>query len=138
MRFRRKQVLALMFVAAVASCDGDELPPGPPPGPAGPGFLQVVLDTPNNNTGGLLVTISGGPIDSVQSTQFTVRTAEIAPNQHQIIVAGALRDANVIFRFWIPDLGVMNGYRATLQQAAARGLYNQLSTEGYAFRIALD
>ena len=138
MRFQRKRVLALAFVAAVASCDGDELPQGPPPGPTGPGFLAVVLNTPNNNTGALFVTISGGPIDSVQANQLTFRTAEIATNQHQVIVAGSIRDASVIFRFWVPDLGDMADYRATLEQAAARGLYDQLSLEGYVFRIALD
>ena len=137
MRIQRKRVLALLFAAAVASCDGDELPPGPPE-PTGPGFLAVVLDSPNNNTGALLVTISGGPVDSVQANQLTFRTAEIATNQHQVIVAGSVRDASVIFRFWIPDLGDMADYRATLEQAAARGLYTQLSLEGYALRIALD
>jgi hypothetical protein len=137
MRFLRKRVLALAFVAAVASCDGDELPPGPGPGPTG-GYLAVVLNTPNNNTGALLITISGGPIDSVQANQLTLRTAEIAPNQHQVIVAGSLRDASVIFRFWIPDLGTMADYRTTLEQAAALGVYDQLSLEGYVLRIALD
>jgi hypothetical protein len=137
MRIQRKRVLALLFAAAVASCDGDELPPGPPE-PTGPGFLAVVLDSPNSNTGALLVTISGGPIDSVQANQLTFRTAEIATNQHQVIVAGSVRDASVIFRFWIPDLGDMADYRATLEQAAARGLYTQLSLEGYVLRVALD
>lgn len=138
MMLQRKRVLTLAFVAAMAGCGGDELPPGPPPGPTGPGFLAVVLDRPNNNTGALLVTLSGGPIDSVRANQLTVRTAEIATNQHQIIVAGFVRDASVLFRFWVPDLGDMADYRVTLEQAAARGLYDQLSLEGYVFRIMLD
>jgi hypothetical protein len=137
MRIRRKRVLALLFAAAVASCDGDELPPGPPE-PTGPGFLAVVLDSPNATTGALLVTISGGPIDSVRVNQHTFRTAATATNQHQVMVAGTIRDASVIFRFWIPDLGDMSDYRATVDQAAARGIYTQLSLEGYSLRIALD
>jgi hypothetical protein len=138
MRFRRKQVLALMFVAAVASCDGDELPPGPPPGPTGPGFLAVVLTTPNNNDGALLVTLSGGPLDSIRANQLTLRTAEVGTNQYQVILAGSPRDASVIVRFWVPEVGDVASYRATLDQAAARGTYEQLPLEGYVLSVTTD
>ena len=75
MRVTYLPALALGVVVTLASCGGEELPPGPPPPPSGPGFLQVLLETPRTNDGALLITLSGGPLDSLRVSQATLLTA---------------------------------------------------------------
>ena len=98
MKFPRKDVLAMSLIALLGSCDGEDLPPGPPE-PMGPGLLAVVLDTPNSNDGALLLTLTGGPVDSLRRGQLRVISSDAGPSQRRVIVSGLVRTGKVL-RFW--------------------------------------
>ena len=137
MRIPYLQALALGVVVMLASCEGKELPPGPAPPPSGPGFLQVLLETPRNNDGALLFTLSGGPLDSLRVSQATLLTAPSGANDQQVIVAGDVR-AGVVLRFWVPERANVADYRAVLNQVATRGNYLQQSLTSYSLTITTE
>ncbi len=136
MRVAYLRALALSAVVMLASC-GEELPPGPPPPPSGPGFLQVLLQTPRTNDGALLITLSGGPLDSLRVSQTTLLTAPPGVNDQQLIIAGDVR-AGVVLRFWVPERTNVANYRAVLNQVATRADFIQQSLTDYSLTITTD
>ena len=133
----RNKALALALVALTAGCGGDDLPPGPPPGPSGPGILAVVLETPNSNDGALLFRLSGGPMDSLRVSLLTLLTANTGTNERRVMLAGNL-GAGVVLRFWVPERGNLAGYRVVLEQVATRASYVQQPLDGYSLSVAVD
>ncbi len=131
------RALALGVVVTLASCGGEEMPPGPPPPPSGPGFLRVLLQTPRSNDGALLLTLSGGPLDSLRVSQFTLLTAPVGVNDQQVIIAGDVR-AGVVLRFWVPERANVANYRAVLDQVATRRDYIQQSLTDYSLTIRTE
>jgi len=93
MKFSPKDLLAMLLLAFLGSCDGADLPPGPPE-PMGLGLLAVVLDTPNSNDGAFLVTLTGGPVDSLRRGQLRVISSDAGPSQRRVIVSGLVRASN--------------------------------------------
>ncbi len=136
MRVTFLRALALGVVVILASC-GEELPPGPPPPPSGPGFLQVLLQTPRTNDGALLITLSGGPLDSLRVSQTTLLTAPPGVYDQQLIIAGDVR-AGVVLRFWVPERTNVANYRAVLNQVATRADFLQQSLTDYSLTITTD
>ncbi len=136
MRVTYLRALALSAVVMLASC-GEELPPGPPPPPSGPGFLRVLLQTPRSNDGALLITLSGGPLDSLRVSQTTLLTAPPGVNDQQLIIAGDVR-AGVVLRFWVPERTNVADYRAVLNQVATRADFIQQSLTNYSLTITTD
>ncbi len=136
MRVTYLRALALSAVVMLASC-GEELPPGPPPPPSGPGFLQVLLQTPRTNDGALLITLSGGPLDSLRVSQTTLLTAPPGVNDQQLIIAGDVR-ACVVLLFWVPERTNVANYRAVLNQVATRADFIQQSLTDYSLTITTD
>jgi hypothetical protein len=137
MRVTFLQALALGVVVMLGSCGGDELPSGPPPPPSGPGFLQVLLQTPRSNDGALLITLSGGPLDSLQVSQTTLLAAPPGANDQRVIIAGDVR-AGAVLRFWVPERANVANYRAVLDQVATRSDYIQQSLANYSLTITTD
>ncbi len=136
MRVTYLRALALSAVVMLASC-GEELPPGPPPPPSGPGFLRVLLQTPRSNDGALLITLSGGPLDSLRVSQTTLLTAPPGVNDQQLIIAGDVR-AGVVLLFWVPERTNVADYRAVLNQVATRADFIQQSLTDYSLTITTD
>jgi hypothetical protein len=137
MRVTYLRAFALIVVVMLAGCENEELPPGPSP-PSGPGFLQVLLETPRTNDGALLITLSGGPLDSLRvAPSATLLTAPPGVNDQQVIIAGDVR-AGVVLRFWVPERTNVLGYRAVLDQVATRGDYIQQPLTDYLLTIATD
>ncbi len=136
MRVTYLRALALGVVVMLTSCGTEELPPGPVL-PSGPGFLQMLLETPRSNDGGLLITISGGSLDSLRASQATVLTGPSGLTVQQVIIAGDVR-AGVVLRFWVPERANIANYRAVLNQVATGGDYVQQSLTGYSLTIAID
>ncbi len=135
MRIPYLRALALGLIVMLASCGG---PSGPPPPPSGPGFLQVLLQTPRTNDGALLITLSGGPLDSLRVSQATLLTAPPGSvNDQQVIIAGDVR-AGVVLRFWVPERADVANYRVVLNQVVTRTDYIQQSLTGYSLTIATD
>ncbi len=137
MRVTYLRALALGVVVMLGSCGGEEPPSGPPPPPGGPGFLQVLLQTPRINDGALLILLSGGPLDTLRVSQATLLTAPPGVNDQQVIIAGDVR-AGVVLRFWVPERANFANYRAVLNQVATRRDYIQQSLTGYSLTITTD
>ena len=137
MRITYLRALALGAVVMLASCVGDDVPSGPPPPPSGPGFLQVLLETPRSDDGALLITLSGGPLDSLRVSQATLLMAPPGVNDQQVIIAGDVR-AGAVLRFWVPERANVANYRAVLDQVATRRSYIQQSLADYSLTITTD
>ncbi len=133
----RNKALALALVALAAGCGADDLPPGPPPGPSGPGLLAVVLETPNSNDGALLFRLSGGRMDSLRVSQLTLLTANTGTNERRVMLAGNI-GAGVVLRFWVPERGDLAGYSVELEQVATRAIYVQQPLDGYSLSVKVD
>jgi hypothetical protein len=137
MKITRARLLALALATSLGACDGDDLPPAPPP-PSGPGFLQVVLATERTDAGALSIVLSGGPMDSVRVNQTTLLLAEPGAAEQSLIIAGQLSGGTVILRFWVPDVADVASYSAVVEQAARRGSYEQHSPAEYNLIVARD
>jgi hypothetical protein len=95
--------------------------------------LQVRLDTPAQDDGAALFTISGGPIDSVDALGRALYTARIDESTTRVIVAGDLT-GGTIARIHVPDQRYVSQYSVTLDQVAARG-YDQRDVASYALSL---
>ena len=100
-----------------------------------PGFVNITLTTPNSNDGALLLTLSGGAVDSLAATAGTIFFASTGTNTFKVMVAGTIADGPVV-RFWMPDRRNVAQYVATLEQAAVRSTYVQQDIGGYSLSIA--
>ena len=136
MTLTRKKLVALALVGLLVGCSGDDLPPGPPK-PMGPGLLAVLLDSPNNNDGALLFTLSGGPTDSLRGGGLRVINSAAGSNERRVIVAGLVSSGKVL-RFWVPELGDVDNYTVVLEQAAQRAQFAQQDITNYSLSVVVD
>ncbi len=134
---RPRKTGAVVFTAITIACGGDSNNGGTgvPQDMSNPGFVNVTLATPNSNDGALLLTLSGGTIDSLAASAGTIFFASTGTNTFGVIVAGTIGDGPVV-RFWMPDRRNVSQYVATLEQAAARSTYEQQDISGYSLSIA--
>ena len=95
-------------------------------GSTGPtaGVLKVNLVTPYADDGGILLTISGGPIDSVEALANRLYTYRVDANSLRVIIAGELAPGTVAL-IRVPDTREASQYSAVVSQAAARLPYTQ-------------
>jgi hypothetical protein len=112
-----------MLAAVLATCDGPH-----------PGWLEVRLVSPNTDDGGVLFTVSGGPIDSIRSP-FPDFYSQGAGDSWRVLVAGSPL-ANVIAEIWVPDIRVAASYGGTVEQAARVATYEQRPLVGYQVAIS--
>ena len=136
MTLTRKKLLALALVGFLVSCSGDDLPPGVP-APMGPGLLAVILDSPNNNDGALLFTLSGGPADSIRGRNLRLISSPAGTNRHRVIVSGFIGNGKIV-RFWVPERDNAAGYAAVLEQAAGRADFAQQDITNYSLSVVVD
>lgn len=116
---RRRWRCLLAAVAAVlllTACGGSTGPTA--------GALKVNLLSPYTDDGGVLLTISGGPIDSVEGLAARLYTYRVDANSLRIIIAGELGTGAVAL-IRIPDTREASRYSAVVSQAAARPPYTQ-------------
>ena len=136
MRPRKSGAVVLAAITLACSGDSNNGGTGPLPSVANPGFVNVTLSTPNSNDGALLLTLSGGAIDSLTASSGSIFFASTGTNTFRVMVAGTITDGPIV-RFWMPDRRNISQYLATLEQAAARSTYEQQSIGGYSLSIAL-
>ena len=98
-------------------------------GPAS-AILSVTLSSPNGDDGAVLLTISGGPVDSVEAVGYTVYTARSGTETVRLIVTGNL-GSGPIARIHIPDNRQAAQYSAEIVQVAARKTYAQRDPASY-------
>jgi hypothetical protein len=91
--------------------------------------LVVQLATPAQDDGAVLFTISGGPVDSVESLGYPLYTARIDDHTTRVIVVGKLAPGAVA-RVHIGDDRRLSRYSAAVNQVAAR-TYAQRDMAGY-------
>ena len=134
---RPKKSAAVALAAVTIACSGDANTGGTGPGEntVNPGFVNVTLATPNSNDGALLLTLSGGTMDSLTASAGSLYFASTGTNTFRVMVAGTIADGPIV-RFWMPDRRNVSQYVATLEQAAARSTYGQQDIGGYSLSIA--
>lgn len=117
---------AMAGVLLLAGCGGSTGPTA--------GVLKVNLATPHTDDGGLLLTIAGGPIDSVESFGNRLYSYRVDANTLRIIIAGELGAGSVAL-IRIPDTREAARYSAVVSQAAARPPYTQRDPALYAVTL---
>ena len=126
-RVALRWAFVLALGAGISTCkDGTD--------PARPGPLSLTLATPNSDDGGVLFTISGGPIDSVRAPGFTLLQRTESGTQRRVVVAGTV-NAGKIAEVWVPDTRSASQYSASVVEAASR-TYAQRAVAGYSIAIA--
>ena len=128
MTMRTRSALVVLLLALVTACSDDTNSPTA-------GAMNLNLATPNSDDGGLLFTLTGGPIDSLVAMSGQVYSAKVDPSSYRVIIAGDLA-AGTIARIYLPDIRRAGGYSATVTQAAARGSYVQRDPAGYTLTLS--
>lgn len=98
-------------------------------GPSG-AVLSVSLSSPNTDDGAVLLTISGGPVDSVEAVGYPVYTARSGSETLRLIVTGPI-GSGPIARIHVPDNRQVFSYSVKLVQVAARATYTQRDPASY-------
>ncbi len=98
------------------------------------GALNVSLSSPHEDDGAVLVSISGGPIDSVESTGYRIYSARAAADTVKLIVTGRLT-SGTIARLHIPDSKYATAYVAQVAQVAARRTFTQHDPRDYTLTL---
>ncbi len=133
---RPRKTGAVVLAAITIACGGDTTNGGTGPAEtSNPGFVIVTLATPNSNDGALLLTLSGGTMDSLTASAGTIFFASTGTNTFRVMVAGTIGDGPIV-RFWMPDRRNVAQYLATLEQAAVRTTYEQQDIGAYSLSIA--
>ena len=117
--------LALAGLAAGAGCGGGGDPTQPAAGP-----LDLVLSTPNNGDGAILLTVSGAAIDSVSAAGYTTFATRASGTSWRVVVTGAITDG-AIARIHVPNTGLAGSYSVTISDVAAQGTYALRNLSGY-------
>jgi hypothetical protein len=123
---RLHRLFPLALTAALITCSGTE--------PAGPGWLDVRLVSPNADDGGVMFVVRGGPIDSVRSPFADLYTNQGGASQWEIIVVGNV-SSTVVARLWVPDLDAAPDYSATVEQVASGVTYVQRAPGSYSMVV---
>lgn len=98
------------------------------------GTLDLQLSTPYADDGAVLLTVSGGPVDSVEAAGSRVYLSRPDEATLLLIVAGDLH-AGTIGRLHIPDTRQAPGYTVVVSQVAARSSYTQRDPSQYTIQL---
>jgi hypothetical protein len=120
--------LGLLALLALAGCGGGDLS-APLSGP-----LDLVLDTPAEDDGIVLVEIAGGGVDSVTSLGYRTESSAGAAGPLRVVVSGALGDGKLA-RIWVPDRTRASDYSARVVEAAARRSYQLRDVADYRITV---
>lgn len=98
------------------------------------GILHVNLLSPNTDDGAVLLTVFGGPVDSVESVGYPVYSARGGADTVKLIVTGTL-PSGAIARIHIPDSRQASRYAGRVLQVAARSTYSQREPAPYGISL---
>ena len=96
------------------------------------GALEVVLHSSRPDDGAVLLSVDGGPIDSIGSAGYRLYSARFR-GQLRVIVSGDLRPGPIA-RLWIPDGRLRQAYAAMVRQVAGRD-YSLREPGGYQLEL---
>jgi hypothetical protein len=112
----RARLGSIGLIALLASCGGGE--GGPPPSQAGDLVISYFQGGPE--IGAMLLTISGGPVESVTARSgqtLTVSFASSAPGTTKVIITGTIRTGDIL-NVRVPDVTLSTSYVARVDQVA--------------------
>lgn len=98
------------------------------------GVLTVSLSSPRGDDGAMLFTVSGGPVDSVESIGYTMYSVRTVADTVKIIVAGVL-ESGPVARIHISDTRQASRYAARVSQVAARVTYAERDPASYSLAL---
>ncbi|HJP57693.1 MAG TPA: hypothetical protein VJ847_11785 [Gemmatimonadales bacterium] len=125
--------LAAALAAAALACGGDH---GTEPSGPVPGVLTLELVTPRSDDGAILLTVSGGPVASIEAAGSGYQLFSVIPDTltARVLVTGDLA-AGALLRLHVADTRRAAAYRASVAQAASRDTFAQQPLAGYALRV---
>ena len=131
MRLRRMIItLAVAGLAGGFGCGGGTEPTQPTAGP-----LDLVLSTPNNGDGAILLTVSGGAIDSVSAAVgYTIYPARASGTSFRVVVTGAITNGTIA-RVHVPNTALAGSYTVTISDVAEAGTYALRNLAGYSVDV---
>lgn len=118
-------LLAIPLLGLTLGCQADRLA-----GSGGPGAFELRLVSPNADDGAMVVSLGGGPVDSVTGIGVDVVAVEYAPGRFTLLVRGAIR-SGAIGRVWVPEVSDVAAYAVAVVQAASRTDYARRDTREY-------
>ena len=98
------------------------------------GILSLTVASPHKDDGGLMLTVYGGPVDSVEAPGYVIHAAHVADSVKMIVTGNLV--SGVIVRVHIPDSRQASRYSARISQAAARQTYVQRDPASYTVSLA--
>lgn len=114
----------------LAACGGSE-----PTSVAG--NLTAAFFQGNSNAGAVLITISGGPVESVTGLGGSgqqVSFASAGSGTTRVVVLGGVQNGD-LFRFRVPDVGQATSYTARIDQVADQATFSLLDPAAYTLTI---
>ena len=123
------RAILLAALLGVTACGGGSDLSAPLSGP-----LDLVLQTPADHDGIVLVEVAGGTVDSVTALSYRTEFSSVGTAPLRIVVSGALRDGKLV-RIWVPDRTRADDYSATVVEAAARGTYELQDVAEYRIEV---
>ena len=130
---KRVPRLAAALLAGAAVACGDSA--SAPAGTGGPSrSFALVLEMPDNHTGALLLSISGGTVDSVVAAGDAAVSAVTADGETQVVITGTLPNGGVVARLYAPD-GDAAQYRVVVQQAADAVTFERRAPSSYGVTV---
>jgi len=131
---RRSVVISLVIAGALlAGCEDGLTPPQENLG-LHPVWLDLRLSTSNQGTQALLFQLTGGPIDAVESDDYTLHSNGVMSNDWRGLLVGRMADG-VVARIRVPDPSAVAQYRAVIQQVVAQEGFEQQPASDYALTI---
>ena len=98
------------------------------------GILNLTLASPHADDGGIMLSVYGGPVDSVEAVGYAIHSARAADSVKMIVIGNF--GSGVIARIHIPDSRQASRYTAQVKQVAARRTYAQRDPAGYTVSLA--
>jgi hypothetical protein len=98
------------------------------------GSLEMTFSAQQANEGAVLLVVSGGPVDSVESLGYPIYSARLGGDTLKLIVTGQL-SSGPLARLHIPDSRRASTYNTRVAQVASRGTYVLKDLAGYAVSL---
>jgi hypothetical protein len=124
---RGSQLLRFAFVLSLSGCSTETSAPTA-------AALDLQLSTPAHDDGAVLLTISGGPVDSVEAPGFLVHLDRSQANTTRVIVLGDIESGRLA-RVHLPDQRLTSRYTVVINQVAARRSYAQRDPAAYVLNL---
>ena len=104
--------------------------------PTVPGIVDIVLNASDDSTGALVLTVTGGRVDSVAGVSGSA-FADAGNAGASVFVTGTLLPGTVVARIHVPDMTVISSYQVQGTEAANRGTFAQRAAGSWQVRAAI-